>query len=161
MTTVTMAERKPSNKSTAAVALKLAGASYAEIADALEFPTPRAARHAVEEVLAAHAADPASRETLRAEAVARLERLLRGAWAKATTPDHPEHIPSAKFALAVVDRVIRLQGLDAPAEVVVHTPTVREIDEWVSKVTGTALDDLRALEDPTIVEAEVIEDGAA
>ena len=153
--------RRPVNRTGAAVALRLAGASYAEVAEALEFATPRDARHAVEEALAASAPDEQSREVLRQEAIGRLERLLRSAWAKATTPDHPEHIFAAKFALSVVDRLIRVQGLDAPAEVVVHTPTAREIDEWVARVTGTGVDELRALEDPTIVEAEVVDDGAA
>jgi len=146
------------NRANAAVALRLSGASYAEVAQALEYPSAREARHAVEASLAMAANDPQSRDVLRAEAVARLERLLRGAWHKAIDPESPEHLPAGKFALAVIDRVIRLQGLDAPSEVVIHAPTMREIDEWVANVTGTAVEDLRALEDPSIIDAEVIED---
>jgi len=145
--------RRP-KKPAAAAALRLAGASYGEIADALEYTDARSARHAVEDWLAVQAGDPATREQLRIEAVGRLERLLRGTWAKATTPDHPEHIPAGKFALAVIDRVIRLQGLDAPAEVVVHTPTMHEIDQWVATVTGSGAESLRALEDPNIIDLE-------
>lgn len=144
------------NRSAAAVALRLAGGSYGEVAEALDFATPAEARDAVEAHLALRSGDAQTREQLRAEAVGRLERLLRGTWGKATNPDHPEHIPSAKFALAVVDRLIRLHGLDAPAEVVVHTPTMREIDEWVATLTTDATADLVALEDPTIVDAEVV-----
>ncbi|HET6896883.1 MAG TPA: hypothetical protein VFK70_00980 [Vicinamibacteria bacterium] len=149
------------NRSQAAVALRLAGASYAEVADVLEYADARTARHEVEDVLAASAADPADRETLRREALGRLERLLRATWAKATTPDHPEHIPAAKFALSVVDRVIRLQGLDAPAELVVHTPTMREIDAWVATVTAVDVEDLRALEDRSIIDVEAEPDDLA
>lgn len=148
-------------KATAAVALRLAGASYAEVAEALEYATAREARHAVENALAAAAGDATTREVMRAEAAARLERLLRGTWAKATTPDHAEHIPAAKFALSVVDRLIRLHGLDAPSEIVVHAPTAREIDEWVARVTGGGVEDLRALEDTSIIEGYVVEDEPA
>lgn len=144
-------ERTPAKRANAAVALRLAGASFQEVADALEFVDARTARHAVEDALAASAGDAADRDTLRREAVGRLERLLRGTWAKATTPDHPEHIPAGKFALAVVDRIIRLQGLDAPSEVTIHTPTMREIDAWVANVSGAGVDGWVALEDPNII----------
>jgi len=136
----------------AAVALRLAGASYAEIADALAFADAKAARSAVETTLAA-SATAHCREQLRSEEAGRLERLLRGVWGKATNPDHAEHLPAAKVALAIIDRHVRLYGLDAPAEVVVHSPTTAEIDSWVAGMTATSLADLRALE-ATVVDTE-------
>lgn len=144
----------------AAVALRLAGASFNDIAEALGVADAHAARLMVEETLAVTAVDPQTREMMRAEMNLRLERLLRGVWAKATNPDHPEHIPSGKFALAVADRLIRLNGLDAPAEIVVHTPTMSEIDQWVASVTAEQVRALRELED-TIVDGEVVEDATA
>jgi len=142
----------------AAVALRLAGASYGEIAEALAFADAKAARSAVETTLAATATEH-SRDQLRGEEAARLERLLRGVWAKATNPEHAEHLPAAKVALAIIDRHVRLHGLDAPTEVVVHSPTAAEIDAWVAGMTATSMKDLRALEatvvdiDPTVIDA--------
>lgn len=145
----------------AAVALRLAGASYAEIAEALAFTDAKAARSAVENTLAATASEH-SRDQLRAEEAGRLERLLRGVWAKATNPDNPEHLPAAKVALAIIDRHVRLYGLDAPAEVVVHSPTAAEIDAWVAGMTSTSLKDLRALEATVVdVDAELVGPGGA
>jgi hypothetical protein len=129
----------------AAVALRLAGASYTEIAEALALTDAKAARSAVETTLAAQTTEQ-TREQLRGEEAARLERLLRGVWGKATNPDHAEHLPAAKVALAIIDRHVRLHGLDAPAEVIVHSPTTAEIDAWVASMTAVSLTDLRALE---------------
>jgi hypothetical protein len=151
------AEVTPGRRANAAVALRLSGASFAEVATALEYANAREARHAVEAALAAAQPDTATREQMRHEATARLERLLRGTWQKAIDPSDPEHLPAVKVAVSIIDRVIRLQGLDAPSEVIVHAPTAREIDEWVAKITSTGVDELRALEDPTIIDAEVIE----
>lgn len=151
------ADITPGRRANAAVALRLSGASFAEIAVALEYASAREARHAVEAALAENHTDDMTRQQMRAEATGRLERMLRGVWQKATSPDDAEHLPAVKVAVSVIDRMIRLHGLDAPSEVVVHAPTAREIDEWVAKVTSTGVDDLRALEDPTIIDAEVIE----
>jgi hypothetical protein len=149
---------RPMRQGPAAVALRLAGASYHEIAEALSLSSARLARAAVEETLAAQAVDPTTREHLRAEEGARLDRLLRGVWAKATDLNHPEHLPAVKVARDLIDRRIRLYGLDAPSEVVVHTPTMLEIDQWVATVTATQLRDLRELEDRSVVDVdEVIE----
>lgn len=146
-----MADR--TNQGMAAVALRLAGASYAEIAEALAYTNPTTARTAVEQVLAARSGTPATREALRNEEAGRLERLLRSVWGKATDPGHAEHLPAAKVALSIIDRHVRLHGLDAPSEVIVHTPTMHEIDQWVAAVTQTQINDLRELE-VDIIDAE-------
>lgn len=119
----------------AALALRLAGAGFDEVAMALGMDTAGDARVAAEKALEARAwQNEAGRERLRDEATARLERLLRGVWPKATTPDHPEHVIAVRVAKELIDRLIRLHGLDAPAEIVVHTPTAAEIDTWVRAV---------------------------
>jgi len=146
-----MSDAPTTNQGPAATALRLAGASYHEIADALGFPSPAAARLAVETTLAARVGDPQTRETLRAEEAGRLERLLRSVWGKATDPNGPEHLPAVKMAVSIIDRHIRLYGLDAPHEITIHTPTSAEIDAWVAQVTGARISDLRELE------AEVID----
>lgn len=136
MASVKQAEKRRTGR--AAVALRLAGASFGEIADTLSMVDAKAARDIVEGELAAGEQDPASREVLRAEANARIERLLRGLWQKATDPRDPEHLPAARMALSLVDRHIRLNGLDMPTEVVVYTPTTAEIDTWVAEMLSSA-----------------------
>ena len=132
----------------AAVALRLAGASFAEVADALGLANPTTARTMVVAHLALTVPDDESREAMRQEESHRLERLLRGVWGKATDPGHPEHLPAAKVALSIIDRHARLHGLDSPAEVVVHSPTATEIDAWVASLTAAATEPLAALEAP-------------
>jgi DNA-binding PucR family transcriptional regulator len=118
----------------AAVALRLAGASFAEIADTLALPDARAARDMVEAELAAGEQDSEQRDVLRREEAARIERLIRSVWGKAMDANNPEHLPAARAALAMVDRHARLLGLDQPTEVIVYTPTTSEIDAWVSSM---------------------------
>lgn len=135
----------------AALALRLAGASYSEIAENVGYADHVVARQAVVRELATHESDEEVRERLRAEEGARIERLLIGVWQKAINPRDPEHLSAVKVAISLIDRHSRLYGLDAPQEVVVHNPTAAEIDQWVASV----IDESRALVD--IVEADVVE----
>jgi hypothetical protein len=151
---VTVAAESPvpvtSRNAAAAVGLKIAGASYQEIADTLGFADAVTAREAVERDLAFRAseADPAKREILRATEAGRIDRLLRGVWTKATNPADLEHLSAVRTALRLIDRRIRLYGLDAPTEIVI-TPTMTEIDAWVAQMVGTA----RGVQ---VTEAEII-----
>lgn len=148
-------------KNAAAVALRLAGASYQEIADALVLDSPNDARNAVECDLRdrANDADLEKRELLRAQTAARLERLLRGVWGKATNPQDPEHLIAVTRALAIIDRHTKLYGLDAPAEVMVHTPTSVEIEAWVAAVTSATATVQIAEPDIFVIEGEVVNAG--
>lgn len=134
-----------------AVALRLAGAPYGDIAEALGYASSHEARHAVEKELALASEDEQGRAVLRGEAAARLERLMRSVWSKAIDPNDPEHLPAVRVAMSLVDRHIRLLGLDAPTEVIVHTPTTTEIDAWVAEMLR-----MRAAGD--VVEGEVLAD---
>ncbi len=116
----------------AATGLRLAGASYQEIATTLGIANSGEARDLVEKELALRADDAEDRAVLRREEAERIMRVLRSLWVKATDPGHPEHLPAARVALAYIDRHARLLGLDAPTEVVVYTPTTGEIDAWVT-----------------------------
>jgi hypothetical protein len=160
MSEVEVSPEARNRNAAAAMALKIAGATYEEVAATLGYASEVEARESVERHLAVMArdADPKVREQQRALAGARIERLMRGVWKKANDPLDPEHLPAARVALALVDRHIRLFGLDAPTEVVVHNPTVQEIDAWVATVLGRS--EHLALEEPdiVIVEAEVVDD---
>lgn len=139
----------------AAIALKIAGANYSEIADALEYSSVEQARSAVERGLAATAGEE-DRRQLREISGRRLERLLRGLWTKATDPEDPEHLSATRTALALIDRHIRLFGQDAPSEMIVYAPGQAEIENWVAEMASH----LRAAQpqEVDIIEGEVVED---
>ena len=128
-----MGDRLPTIPGRAAVGLRLAGASYGEIAEVLGYSTAVQAREAIEQDLALEATT-AGRDELRDLEGERILKLLRNVWVKATSPRDPEHLAAAKVALALIDRRIRLYGLDAPQEIVVYNPSASEIDEWVAKM---------------------------
>lgn len=148
---------RPSRQGSAALGLRLAGAGYDEIAETLGFEHAWAAREAVESTLANRAlSDRDGRERLRAEEGARLLRLLRSVWAKAMNDDSPEHLPAVKVAADIIARHTRLYGLDAPSEIVVHSPTASEIDRWVAGLVSSTTEPLRQME-LDVVEADVVE----
>jgi hypothetical protein len=146
--------RARQRKANAAIQLRLAGASYAEVAMTLGYPTPRTALVAVEKALERQLSYD-DREAMRRMAGARLERLLRGVWSKAVDPEHPEHLFAVTKAKELIDRYAKLYGLDAPTEVVVHNPTQTEIEQWVATVLAA-----RALPvaEYDIIEGEVEDD---
>lgn len=142
-----------SKNARAALALRLAGASYTEIAEVVGFADYVLARQAVMRELASHETDKDTRERLRNEEGARIERLIRSVWGKATNPNDPEHLIATRVALSLIDRHARLYGLDAPQEVVVYNPTTAEIDRWVGQLIQT--------NEYEVVEAEVVGEVAA
>jgi hypothetical protein len=127
--------RARARKADAAVQLRLAGASWQEIALTLGYPTPRAALVATEKSLQ-RLLTTGDRDHMRQLAGARLERLLRGVWGKAINPEDPEHLFAVAKARDIIDRHARLFGLDAPTEIVVHSPTQTELDAWVTQVVS-------------------------
>lgn len=134
----------------AALALRLAGASYPEITEALGLGTVADAYEMVESTLAAQVTDH-DRDHLRAEEAARLDRLQRAIWPRATTDNHPDQIPAINTILKISESRRRLLGLDAPTEISVHTPTMDEIERWVAGVSANSIAHLTALE-ATVVE---------
>jgi hypothetical protein len=148
--------RARERKANAALQLKLAGASWFEIADIVGYPTERAALVAVEGALERELRDDdMSKAKMRDIAGRRLERLLRSAWGKAVDPKHPEHLAAIGKAKEVVDRHAKLYGLDAPTEVVVHSPSQSELDAWVARIVNS---DVPALEEGNIFDAEIVEE---
>jgi len=137
-----------SRKANAAVQMRLAGATWGEIALALGYPTPRQALVATERALVKQLDNADDREKMRKIAGARLERLLRSVWPKAIDPDSPDHLIAVSKARDLVDRHARLYGLDAPTEVVVHNPTQVELESWVTR--------LLAATEPRVVGYDII-----
>lgn len=154
-------DRAPARTAAAALALRLSGAGYDEVANALGLAGADSARKLAEGALEARAWDDRDgRVRLRAENGARLERLLRSVWPKATNSEHPEHLPAVKVARELIDRYVRLYGLDAPAEVIIHNPTATEIEGWVASMLAASTSELRAMEAPVaaIIDADIVED---
>ena len=145
-----VARRAPNKSNRAATGLRLAGASYGEIAEVLGFASEVEAREAVEADLALQGGDEDGRDRIRTMEGERILRLLRTVWGKATTPTDPEHLSAVKTALSLIDRRIRLYGLDAPQEVMVYTPAASEIDAWVNEMIAQ-----QAL---PVMEGEIIHD---
>lgn len=148
--------RARARKANAAVQLRLAGATWGEIATSLGYPTARAALVATEKALEKqllHGGED-DRKKMRALANARLERLLRSVWSKAIDPESPDHLIAMTKAREVIADHRKLYGLDAPTEVVVHTPTQTELERWVARVVTSANPDVDELD---ILDAEIIE----
>ena len=147
--------RARQRKANAAIQLRLAGATWAEIAASLGYPTPRQALIATEKALEKQLEDTNDREKMRRLANARLERLLRAVWPKAVDPDNPEHLLALTKAREVIADHRKLFGLDAPTEVVVHNPTATELEAWVARVVTQTLPQV---EEYDILDAEIVED---
>jgi hypothetical protein len=126
--------RARSRKANAAIQLRLAGATWEEIALSLGYPTPRQALIATERALEKQLATDADRDKMRKLANARLERLLRSVWPKAIDPEHPDHLIALTKARELIGQHSKLFGLDAPTEVVVHNPTATELESWAARV---------------------------
>lgn len=141
-------ERARQRKANAALELKLANATWGEIAETLGYPTPRAAKVAVERALEANLQSE-DRELLRGLASARLERLVRAVWHKAINPENPEQMVAITKVREVISDHRKLLGLDAPTEVIIHQPTRTELEEWVAKVVNRAT--------PPVIEGDIID----
>lgn len=138
----------------AAVAMKVAGASYSEIAKTLGFSSAFNARSAVERSLAASADNDDDRAKLRVLTTRRLERLLKSVMARAVDPRDPDHLAYNARALAIIDREARLHGIDAPTQAIVHTPDSERVERVIGQVLALARTQMGEAEQD-IVEAEL------
>jgi hypothetical protein len=129
-----LSEKDRMGRQEAAIAMRISGATYTEVAEVLGYASASHARRAVEAGLASTVGEE-DRAQQRFIASRRLERILRGLWKKSTDETSEEHIPAARTALAIIDRHIKLNGLDAPSEHVIYNPGMREIEEWVRGMT--------------------------
>lgn len=138
-----------SRKANAALSMRLAGATWNEIAVTLGYPTERSALVATERALVKQLESTEDREKMRRLAGARLERLLRAVWPKAIDPDQMDQMVAVGKAREIVADHRKLFGLDAPTEVVVHQPTLTELEGWVSRVLAVGA--------PQVVEYDILE----
>lgn len=128
-------DKDRTSRQEAAVALRIAGATYSEIARTLGYSSVTRAREGVERALALSVGDD-DRERMRFIEGRRLERLLRGLWHKATDEESDEQLAAARTALAVIDRHAKLYGLDAPTVHAIYSPTQTEMEQWLAGIAA-------------------------
>jgi len=122
------------NRGLAAVALRVDGANYSQIARILGYSNATTAARAVERVLAESAGEE-EREQMRMVSGRRLEKVLRATMKRATDENDPEQLKAAQVTLMVIDRHIRLYGQDAPSMSVVYNPSAKEIESWIAEAS--------------------------
>jgi hypothetical protein len=148
--------RARERKAFAALELKLDGADWSKIAETLGYPTARAAlvatEHALERKLSI-----TDKAKLRELAATRLEGLLRSVAPKAKDATNAEHLAAVGRSREIIADFRRLYGLDAPQEILVSTPTQREIDELVGVHVSASLPDVEEFD---IVDAEIVEEAS-
>jgi len=142
-------------KADAALSMSLSGATWGEIAETLGFATPRQARMATEKALVRQLEREDDREKMRAMAGARLERLLRGVWTKAIDPGNPEQMVAVSRSRELIADHSKLFGLNAPTELMVHSPTQNELEDWVLRMTATMVPEVV---EEDIFDADVVEE---
>lgn len=142
-------------KAQGALFLSMNGASWSDIARMQGYASPTHARLAVERVLA-ESAGPEDKEQAREMNRRRYKRLLQSVMGKAVDPSDPQHLAYNARALAIVDRLGILDGLNAPQQVQI-TPTDQYLYEYLQKMLPEAQRDRDAGE-ADILDAEVIGD---
>ena len=150
-----LADAVADTKSQGALLLAIAGASWSDIARQQGYSSPTHARLAVERALA-EAVGPADREKMRELQDRRYKRLLQSVMGRAIDPDDANHLAYNARALALVDRISVLHGLNAPQQVQI-TPTDQYLHEYLGKFLPEAQRD-RDQGEADIFDAEIIPD---
>lgn len=147
-------EVRMGTRSEAAAALRVVGASYAEIAEQLEFTSAFEARRAVEQVLAATVDESRDYLALRALEGLRLEGLYRAVVERALDTDDSEQLGFHRAALSVLDRIAKLHGLDAPQRLELVNPGAEEFERVLAEMRKATE---RGAIEPDIFELEEIQ----
>lgn len=148
--------RARERKAFAALELRLDGADWDTIAEALGYPTARMALVAVEHALN-RKLSITDKAKLRELASSRLEALLRSVSTKAKDESSPEHLAAVGKSREIIADWRKLHGVDAPTEILVSTPTQREIDDLVGIHVAQQLPDV---EEYDIVDAEIVDEAS-
>lgn len=124
--------------------LRLAGATYREIAEAMDCSVSTAKRRC-EASLAEIGKQ--EREMLRSLEVDRLDRLQRAVWADAIQGD----LPSIDRALKIIDQRSKLLGLNAPTQVDISGGVDIDLDSTVNRIMAVVEAEAQAAIDPVPV----------
>lgn len=147
--------RARDRKANAALQLRIKGEPWDDIARTLGFPNGETALRATERALEKELRTE-HRDVLRLLAGRRLDVLLSSLWDRATNPGDPDHLAYSNAAAARIAQYAKLMGLDAPTEMIVHSPSESEIQAWVASVTAKAVPELEQADIFDDVEGEVV-----
>ncbi len=144
---------------TQAIQLRLAGAEWQQIADTLGYSDKAAANKDVTRALEIAAKEQrASAEVLRETELQRLDRMQRGLWTAAIGGD----VRSVEAVLRVMDRRMKLLGLDVPPDIEdrMRREMAARVGVQMSVVFGQVLDALGLSEEqraavPTLIDGAV------
>lgn len=175
--------RPRERKANAALALRLEGYSWEEIAEVVGYPGAREAQVAFESAFEAHVDnDPQMKSKMRDLAGRRLDRLLRAVWKQAVNEPIPVigddgepvvdsdgnallttifddvQVQYHKQALAVIGQHSTLYGLSAPTEIKIDTPTDAALANWVASVIaqGNGYEEEQDIFSPRQIEGTVL-----
>lgn len=122
-------------QASAALQLRIDGASWEDIARLLEFSSSIDARQSVERALAAEVKDPEKVDEIRLVNSKRLEKIYQSLARRASNPKDPDHLQYVRAAVTVIDRHSKLWGADSPQQMnVTVSPSVGEIEKWVANM---------------------------
>lgn len=151
--------RIPVNRAAAALALRLDGAGFGDIAKVLELASPAEARRMVDKALADIPTDMGEVERVRDLESRRIERILISLMKRGTNPKDPDHLAYARTALAAIKQQTDLYGAAMPTKVdITYNPSAQQLEKWVAQITAQAH---ASVVEGDILDVEVIEDKAA
>lgn len=127
-------EARIAARSQAATALRVHGAPYSEIANTLGFASAAEARREVEAVLASTVDETKDYLALRALEGLRLEGLYRAVAERALDGKDPDQLGFHRAAVSVLDRIIKLHGLDAPQRLELINPGAEEFERVLGQM---------------------------
>lgn len=126
----TWTQHRWTRKAQAAVALKIGGRSYGEIAEILGYASVEKATQAVERELASGATDY-EKKRARTMANASYELLKRSIMPKVMDTEGAEHLAAVSQFRGILAEQVRLNGAALPAEMILRSPTEGELDAWI------------------------------
>lgn len=149
-------DRPVSQKARSALHLYYNNATLDEITQIVGFTSVEEASRAIDVAVKAELrGDTKAKDRMRHIANRKLDQLLRSVSGKAANPKHPEHLNAVGKALSIIDRHIKLYGLDAPSEMIVHNPDAGEIEAWVLSVLQQGKP---PIEEDDVLDGEIVED---
>lgn len=110
-----------------------AGWSFQEVAEHWGYNSPAFARAVIERALAESDIEGLDREKERSRFTRSLMMHHKEASEKALDPEERDQLAWMKMDLLIIDRLIRLRGLDAPTHVVI-TPGVAEFERLTTMI---------------------------
>jgi hypothetical protein len=121
-------------KSTAAAILLVNGMDIPAITQMLEYDSEAACSKDIETAIATIGLDSFDKAQLRQIMGARLEQAWKVGITNASRRGYPAREAALANAIRAAEKIIKLYGLDAPTEMVVHTATTEQINAWIQSM---------------------------